>query len=293
VSQDQHFLPQVYLRQWCQDGRVLRYRRVGPERRLEAVRKSPRGVAFEPDLYSVPVGGAANGLTGNELEVRLASDVDARLPALVQRVSLISGELRDEVLRGDVVWLMQTFCARNPNSIARVQDGVGDFVKAQRPTIERMLARANTESARTELLKYLAPRMPAVAARAGLAAVVDRNLPSDLRWLDGDVHVVPFALVAKAIRSAGACEFVTFEDPVVAWDANSNGLVASFSMLPGAMVLVAARGGGFGVQEYADAALRHLLIPPGYRGNLICRTELSSHVLAAAGRLRPSDDAGP
>jgi hypothetical protein len=266
---------------------VLRYRRVGPAGRLEVARKAPRGIAFEPDLYSLPVGGIANGMTGNELEARLASTVDAQLPELVERVSACSGELTDEPLRGEVVWLMQTFASRSPTSIARVEKAVTELLEGQAATIERLLARANTESSRAELLKYQDARMPMVAARAGVAAVAARDLPSDLRWLDGDLHVVHLERVEHHVCAVGANEFVTFEDPVVAWDSGSYGLIASFTISPAVLLLVVERGRAIALPEYEDAAIRHSLIPPRYRENLISRTEVTGHVLEVAEKLRP------
>ncbi len=288
LGQDQHFLPQVYLRQWCEDGRLLRYRRVGPEERLEVARKVPKGIAFEPDLYSLPAGGVANGMTGNQLEAKLASSVDARLAELVQKVSAIRGALTDQALSGDLVWLMQTFAARSPTSIRRVEEGVTDLIEAQAPTIEKLIARANTESGRAELRKIQDARMPAVAARAGVAAVAARDLPSTLRWLDGDLHVVQLDRVAQQIRAIGANEFVTFEDPVVAWDAGPRGLTASFTISPAALVLVVERGRSIGGPEDPGAARLPSLVARWCRESLICRTEVTGHVLAAAGKLRPS-----
>lgn len=127
--------------------------------------------------------------------------------------------------------------------------------------------------------------------RLGLARRDAPSLPQDLRWLDGAVHVLHLDPIANAIRSAGAGEFVTFEDPVVAWDSGPVGLIASFSMSPTALVLVTTRDTRVAVRDYPDAALRHLLKPESFRENVICRTKLSRRVLAAAGNLRRSGNA--
>ena len=76
VSQDQHYLPQVYLRQWCTPEGVLRYRYVGVPPRLEEKRKSPKSIMHEPDLYRLPENSDANGRTGNDLE----EDLGAQFP---------------------------------------------------------------------------------------------------------------------------------------------------------------------------------------------------------------------
>ena len=83
MAQDQHFLPQVYLRQWCVDEHLFRYRRVGPHEKLIADKKAPKGVGFEVDLYTLPAGTSANGLTGDDLESTLARTVDDRIKAIV------------------------------------------------------------------------------------------------------------------------------------------------------------------------------------------------------------------
>ena len=267
---------------------MLRYRRVGPEQVLEAARKSPRGIGFKEDLYSLPPGGIANGMTGDQLETRLGSSVDGRFPKLSEKVCTCSGELKDVSFRRDVVWLMQTFAARSPTSITRVERGVSELLQAQGSTIDRLLARANTESTRAELRSFQDLRMPIVAARAGVAAVAARDLPDGLPWLDGDLPVVRLDLVVHRIGAIGAGEFVTFEDPVVEWDSGPYGLTASFVMSPAALVLVVERGRHLSVSDYEDAATRHSLGVLRYRENLICRSEVTGHMLAAAAHLRPS-----
>jgi hypothetical protein len=48
-----HYLPQFYLKRWCEPERKLwRYRRE-PSGRVSETRVAPRGTAFEPDLYAI------------------------------------------------------------------------------------------------------------------------------------------------------------------------------------------------------------------------------------------------
>lgn len=50
---DHHYLPQFYLRGWAgSDGRLWRYRRE-PSGKISERHCSPKGTAFEPDLYAV------------------------------------------------------------------------------------------------------------------------------------------------------------------------------------------------------------------------------------------------
>lgn len=130
--------------------------------------------------------------------------------------------------------------------------------------------------------------MPAVAARAAVAAAATNDLPNDLRWLVGDIHLIQLADVVEAVRRLGAGEFVTFEDPVVEWSGNSFGLKASFTLSPTTMVLLVEPAVPLSPENVLGAVCRHALAALPYRQTLICRTEPTGALLEAAGRLVPS-----
>ncbi len=264
VEQDHHYVPQVYLRQWCVRGRLLRYRRVGPTSKLVVDQKSPKRIAFQTDLYTLPAGGVANGLSGRQIESTLASTVDQRLKDIVERASSSCGRVSDKTLEKELSWLMQTFSARSPTSIERVEAGVAQFIDGQRATIETLVARANLQSTRDQLRGFQDPRRPKVAALAGIAAVALGDVPSRLDWLDGDVHVLRAVEVQELLRGIGAGEFVTFEDPVVEWESSPGGPVASFALSPAALLVLLPRGRQPTLTDYCEIALRHSLVPLTY-----------------------------
>jgi hypothetical protein len=286
MGQDQHYLPQGYLRPWCVDTHLLRYRRVGPNGKLVVDSKAPKSVAFEVDLYTLPPGTEANGLTGSQLESTLAATVDDRIVALRKSVSALSRRITDDVLGRDLIWLMQIFIARSPRAIKRGEDGVAEFLTAQQAAIAAMMQRAKLQSSRDELRKYQDERMPHVAVLAGVATVAQRDTPKG--WLDGDVHIVRAEEVQDRLHAIGAGEFVTFEDPVVEWESPPFGLIASFTLSPEALVLLFRRGSQSTLAEYADISARHSLAPLRGRENLICRTRVTGALLAAASELRPT-----
>jgi hypothetical protein len=284
MDQRQHYNPRTYLQQWCSGHTLLEYRRVGPHARLDCKAKSPRSIAFERGLYTLPEGGVANGMTGTDLESRLARDVDEHIGEVVASVSAVSGLLSDPGKVESVRWLMKTFIARSPGAIRRVEDGIAAIQESQRPLLERMLGRALQPSSRDQIRSFGDPRMPQVAARAGTAAVVASDLPNDEQWLQGDVHIVRVEDVQHRLTTMGAGEFVTFDQPVVEWESH---LVASLSLSPVLLALLVERGTPLTRSQYEDAVERHILRPLSHRRSLYCRTKATGELLAAAGTLIP------
>ena len=150
-----------------------------------------------------------------------------------------------------------------------------------------MIERANTPAMRAELGSFLDERRPRTTALAAVAAVVARDLPRDLPWLEGDLYVLSAKECAAYLRAAGAGEFVTFEDPVVEWETGKSDLLASFAASAETLVLLVARGRPWTPGDSLAAALRHALLVPPHRESLLCRTLATGALLAAAERLRP------
>jgi uncharacterized protein DUF4238 len=282
----QHFVPEVYLRQWCdEEGYLIRYRRVGPPDapQLRPDRKVPKGICWERDLYSLPEGGIANGMTGDEIEHLLSKKVEQTIESIVTVVGDRSGPLEPAV--GDqVTWLMQTFVARAPSSLAASESGVAAFVVENEARIRQTLARAVTPTIKAELSQYFDPRFPAVAARAALAGIVGAQ-PEPMRgWFGGIVHVLHAAAVRRMLNVVGLSAFPTFENPVVQWEDNPAGLVASFSLSPNVLAFVIQNGGECGWEQ----ALRHIMMPLSYRQSAICRQRATDgHWLVRAQNLMP------
>lgn len=163
--QSQHYLPQVYLRQWCVDHQLMRYRWIAAASKLVGDRKSPRSIAAEFDLYTLPEGGKANGYTGDDLELELSRQVDQRIPGICAGAAqAIGGHVSDEALERDIVWLMKTFVARSPVTLAQQEAAVVDTMAKHRGMIERMLERVQSDELRAAILGFQDPRMPKVAA---------------------------------------------------------------------------------------------------------------------------------
>jgi hypothetical protein len=292
AAMDHHYVPQVYLRQWCEAGRLLRYRRVGPQARLECTAQAPKSIAFEVDLYRVPDGGVANSFRGHELEGMLASDVDAKLAGIVAASRVVSGRVESADLTRDIAWLMRTFVGRSPATLARLTGGAEAFIERQRMVIEAMLSRAETPAMRSELQSFLDPRRPRTTALAALAAVVARELPADLRWLEGDLYVASASVCAPYLQALGAGEFVTFDDPVVEWETDKSDLLASFTASPDVLVLIVAPGRPWTAEDSVAAVIRHTLLVAPHRQSLLCRTKASGKLLDAAAHLRPTAASG-
>jgi len=53
MAEDNHYLPIFYLKRWAgEDGRVCVYSR--PYDKSRVIRKSPKGIGYQRDLYTVP-----------------------------------------------------------------------------------------------------------------------------------------------------------------------------------------------------------------------------------------------
>lgn len=287
----QHYTPQVYLRQWCNsNGHLVRYCRVGPPGRphLHVDRKAPKEICWEHDLYSVPDGGIANGKTGDELETLLSAQVEAKIvQSVVEPLRGRSG-LLEAGLASRVKWLMQTFVARSRSGLKAVASSMTQWAEEERPTMLRVLERAQTPSTRAELSKYLDPRMPAVAALAKLAAVIENNQKPVGGWYtEGTVVLaVNAGPLGGTLAALGLDHFPTFDEPVVEWQPNALGIEASFSVSPGTIAFV--------VQEQAteaesnSLALAHLVQALPFRRSAICRSRARAGVwLGQAQRLAP------
>lgn len=284
---NQHYVPQVYLRQWCAgDGRLVRYWRVGRKDvpRLCWDRRSPRGICWEEDLYTLPAGSSANGLAGDQLEHLLSTKVDTAIRTVVASIGGYSGGL-DPTKGARAKWLMQTFVARSPSLISALESDMADWAIEHEPLIERMLARAMTAEMRTELRGYLAPQMPAAAARAGLAAIAGSVFTPMAGWYGGTVHVLQAASVTHVLAALGLDHFPTFDEPVLQWEENEAGLIASFALCPTALMLVLTERAVAGW----ELALRHVVAGLRHRRIAICRSEVPSGPwLSAAENLVPS-----
>ncbi len=270
VRMKQHHVPRVYLQQWRDaDGLLVRYCRIGPPGapKLRCEKRSPKEICWRRDLYSLPEGGIANGKTGNELEALLSTEVEQAIPGLVAAVSGRSG-LLEPALGDHIRWLMQTFVARDPDMLVELESEMADWATEHESMIRRILANALTSEIAAELKQYLDPRMPTVAARAGLAGIVAAGQRPMRGWLEGQVTVLRSSDIRPVLDALGLDHFPTFEDPVVQWEANAAGLIASFSVSPDVLVLVLedARETGW------DMVLRHLVSALSHRQFAICRT---------------------
>lgn len=257
MPQHQHYLPEGYLKAWCDGGKLIRYRRVGPVSRLVEDSCSPRGTCFEPGLYSIPPGGTANGLEGDRLELMLAK-FDNDIPRIRHGCALTAGRVTDDEFANQVRHLMRIMSGRHPQRLRKHEEGIAMFAQSERPRIERLLDRALTERARAEARTYLSPILPAVAARAGLAAVLAGDMSDS--WLVGDVHVVHAADVVAELAEAGLKEFPTY-DPCVAFWEGPEAPIATFSVSPDLMVALYPSNAQVTSSMSRNAARQHSFRP--------------------------------
>lgn len=290
MPQDQHYLPQSYLRAWCgHDGRLFRYRRVGPSAKLTCDHKVPKSIGYEVDLYMLPPQTAANGLSGNQLEQTLALSVDERVRGIVARAASLSAVVRGGDEERELRWLMQTFVARGRSALLRVEAGVSELMQEQEDSVEALLSVASDDTTRAELNSFRDDRLPRVAARAGVAAVVAHEMPGQSAWLDGDIHVLQRAPWNEALGQVGAMnEFITYEEPVVEWEPGPYGLLATLSLSPDTLVAVLERESEPNAEHYLDMVVRHSLAPIAHQTSLICRSKLRGALLQRAAQLRPT-----
>lgn len=289
---NQHYVPEAYLRQWCgDDGHLVRYWRVGRQEapRLHWDRKTPKGVCWEKDVYTLPTGGVANGLVGDDLETLLSRNVDQKIRDIVATIGTRSGVLAPAI-SDHVKWLMQTFVARSPSAISAVETDMANWAFEHAPMIQNLLEKALTPEMRTELRGYLSPPMPAVAARAGLAAIAASPQVPRRGWYEGAVHALQATSVMPMLAALGLDHFPTFDEPVIQWEAKEAGLISSFALTPTVLAFVIAEG----VEPGWELALRHILVALSHRKFAICRSEvMAGRWLAEAQKLVPSTNVIP
>lgn len=286
MARAEHYLPEVYLEEWCTDGALCVHQRHEDGAPVHQYFTGPRAIAKEKGLYDLPAGGIANGFVDDKIEDMLGARVDGRIKGIRERAVAASGVVATG-LRDDLIWLMKTFVVRAPSTIARLEQAGVEVVAENAALIKHLMDRALNEESRTALRQLRDSRRPKVHARALVAATAANDLPPDLDWLVGDVQVVPFANVSDALHEAGAREFVTFDDPVVSWSDCSYGLRSTFVLSPATLVLLVEPGRTLTAAQCADAATQHTLRALNGRRFLITRSKATGQLLAAAGRLTP------
>ncbi|ATB47814.1 DUF4238 domain-containing protein [Corallococcus macrosporus] len=270
-----HFAPQAYLRQWCNnDGHLIRYVRKGSANALRLLHefKTPRAICHQEDINRLPERTSANGLTEHGVESLLARAVDGRIQSIVKLAGARTGPL--DASSGDKVrWLMQMFTARSPSSLQTGEEGVGAYVAENAEFIQRLLARAQTPRGRAEVGQFFKPQFPAVFVRANLAALANTDAVPMQGWYEGTVRVFQRSdnEATALLNYLGLSEFPTSEAPVVEWEENDVGLVASFSLSPDALAFVIQ---GNGTKDL-EMASKHILVPMKYRESAICRSKAS------------------
>ena len=276
----QHHVPRSYLQGWVVEGKVVRVRRVGPQAGLEVRRCAPKGILWEKDLYTLPPGCTANGRKGTELEAELGAGSDARIRSLAEKVLRNGSGWVDEELARAVLSLMRTLSARTPESLARVEEGVRFVQDEIAPALNAVVARerAHADEACRKLAQYLDPRYPAGAARAALAEV--HSVPGSpvADWLDGEVRLVTRADVEAALSRLGLSGFPTFDRPVVDWEQNSTGLLATLAIGPDMLVAAFPRGQSTARAPFDPDAVagRHAIEPLRFRHTAVLNRKPAS-----------------
>lgn len=230
-----HYLPRVYLRGWCTNGNLVRYRTAGTPPTLREERVTPESFAFENDLYVLPTGGIANGLEGDQLEKLLANEIEKGFPKLLDDLRAAgSGIVTDALLTESVLTFMRVTNARRPEMLRKLADGVANIQFDNREVAERMRAQAITPKSQEELRQLLDPRRGDVTARAMVAALVRGFVPNG--WLAGAVQTVCAADVPGALEAVGVENFTTTDQPLVEWE--DGPFAASFVLAPDLMAIV-------------------------------------------------------
>lgn len=237
-------------------------------------------MAFRPGMYALPPECVANGLTGAGLEVKLAREVDERIPGLVSRCSGAWGKLEDERLRQEIVRFVRVLSNRHPATLRRTENSLAEVVRENRALIQRLAGRARTPEKRAELAQYLDDRLPRLQARAMLAALVADDAPVPLEWLNGDVHLISFPDVASSFQQVGLSEFVTFDPPVVEWE-GATAPVATVALSRFLLAAITKPGSPDGI-DHQDVAIRHMMCPVRSRREVYCSEELSASALYRA-----------
>jgi hypothetical protein len=202
-----HYLPQAYLRKFCDDsGTVCRTFR-GPDDLLREKRFAPRATGYEEDLYTlVDAGGVFRSQRPDAIERDVFGPIDDNGARALERVLVSSPSKLTAAERENLTLLVLSLIERHPQRVLE-RDRI-----AERIAIEREAA----------LREFFGPPLP---GRLDVLEILDveklaRNLArqrmvqniKDQRWLE---HLKSLTLRQLAIRPGCPTWFVTGDNPVV------------------------------------------------------------------------------
>lgn len=263
-----HYLPQVYLRGWCTEGKVVRYRRDGS---LREERVTPKSIAFEYDLYVLPSGGIANGLVADQLEKHLASGIEKGFATLLDELRAAVGERVLDDTETEVLTFLRVTSARSPEMLRKIAGGVAKVQSETRAIGEQMRGRANTPESQDELRQLFDSRRGGVTAIAMVAGLSTGLAPNG--WLAGAVQIVRAKDVPEALKAVGVETFTTTDRPLVEWE--DGPFSASFVLAPDLMAVVLREAHAESNDVIGGLVVQHHLMVPKYRRYAISQAPLA------------------
>ncbi|WP_081275097.1 DUF4238 domain-containing protein [Xanthomonas graminis] len=146
LHRDNHYVPQLYLKQWAADDRILTYSLLVPHENVRRWKAhSPKGIAFHQHLYTSIV----NGNESDELEKWLDREFEA--PA-EDPLSLVT---RDGRLNSDD-WrkLVRFALAQDVRTPARLREFLQRQAELLPPMLDNVVKNVAEKLMRGEILKY-------------------------------------------------------------------------------------------------------------------------------------------
>jgi Protein of unknown function (DUF4238) len=256
VTARHHFLPRVYLRGWCVNGTLVRYRMAGSPPVLHEERVAPAAIAFEDDLYRLPAGGVANGLVDDQLEKFLARTIEVRFPRMLAHLRGAGAGLVEDVAVAEAIRrFLRVTHARHPTTLRGIAESVAEAQGKHAALGARLRARAVTAGAQDDLRQLFDSRRGAVSARAAIAALVNGLVVDE--WLTGSVQAVHAAGVGDVLGATGLTSFMTTDRPLLEWAAGSGPFAASFVLAPDLMVAILQGSEAADHAEIRELTVRH------------------------------------
>lgn len=160
---DHHYLPVFYLKQWCVDGKVVRYYR--PYRAVVAKPLIPENTGFEPNLYT---------LDGFPVELRYSIETHYTGPVIDTPASkalelLLAGglpTLSDAMKRAWARFLM-SLALRNPETLAMMNAEMRQQMIALRCANSEVQEGYRASGDPRDLSEWIEDQYPPIMKRAG------------------------------------------------------------------------------------------------------------------------------
>jgi hypothetical protein len=169
MAEDNHYIPIFYQKRWAVrvDKCVCVYSR--PHKEIHVQRKHPRGVGFQPDLYTVPNTDPAVASYLERQFFQATDDLASKALAVIE-----AGEWSEPMgtdVRSGWTRFIMSLLHRNPERIAESLQTVSRYVTILKPQYERRYHLKQDASSPATFEEYWQVMLPEILDRTGIRLI--------------------------------------------------------------------------------------------------------------------------